>query len=211
MGCDSHYIKPEDEQIRIDFLESKGLKYPDEEGWYMDVPDGDTAYNRFAKQGVLSHDQIVEAISNTHVFADVEEYDCPIFNTDIKMPTMYPDWNQAQRNAEYQRLVWAGWDNYKAEVPEEKWPHYEQEIQNEIQVVLDTNMADYFINNYHIMKRGKENGGWLTKTGRGSAVSFITNKLLGFTEVDRIAASVKMYPDRFMSTERILQAGTLPD
>lgn len=211
MGCDSHYIKPEEAQIRIDFLESKGLKYPDEEGWYMDVPDGDTAYNRFAKQGVLSHDQIVEAIGNTHVFADVEEYDCPIFNTEIKMPTMYPDWNQKQRNAEYQRLVWSGWDNYKTEVPEEKWPHYEQEIQNEIQVVLDTNMADYFINNYHIMKRGKENGGWLTKTGRGSAVSFITNKLLGFTEVDRIAASVQMYPDRFMSTERILQAGTLPD
>ena len=56
-----------------------------------------------------------------------------------------------------------------------------------------------------------ENGGVLTTTGRGSAVSWITNKLLGFTEVDRIAASVKMYPDRFMSAARILQSGSLPD
>ena len=44
-----------------------------------------------------------------------------------------------------------------------------------------------------------------------SAVSFITNKLLGFTEVDRIAAKVKMYPERFMSATRIIEAKTLPD
>ena len=44
-----------------------------------------------------------------------------------------------------------------------------------------------------------------------SAVSFITNKLLGFMEVDRIAAKVKMYPERFMSATRIIEAKTLPD
>lgn len=42
-------------------------------------------------------------------------------------------------------------------------------------------------------------------------MSFITNKLLGFTEVDRIAAPVHMYPERFMTTERILKAGSCPD
>ena len=51
----------------------------------------------------------------------------------------------------------------------------------------------------------------MTKSGRGSAVSFITNMLLGFTEVDRIAAKVHMYPERFMSATRILQSGSLPD
>jgi len=35
MGCDSHYIHPEQEQERTDFLNSKGLFYEDENGWYL--------------------------------------------------------------------------------------------------------------------------------------------------------------------------------
>ena len=211
MGCDSHFIFPQEDQNRIDFINSKGMHYADEDNWYMDMPDGNTAYERFAKQGVLTHTDIMDAIDNTQVFCDVEEYDSPIFNSEIKMPTLYPDWTQEQRDEEYKRLVWSGWDAYKTDISREKWPHYEDEIKSEVQTVVDTHMADYFIDNYHIIRKGKENGGWLTKTGRGSAVSFITNKLLGFTEVDRIAASVKMYPERFMSTTRILESGTLPD
>nr|DAG62461.1 MAG TPA: DNA polymerase III, alpha subunit [Caudoviricetes sp.] len=211
MGCDSHFIFPQEDQNRIDFINSKGMHYADEDNWYMDMPDGNTAYERFAKQGVLTHTDIMDAINNTQVFCDVEEYDSPIFNSDIKMPTLYPDWTQEQRDEEYKRLVWSGWDAYKTDIPREKWPHYEDEIKSEVQTVVDTHMADYFIDNYHIIRKGKENGGWLTKTGRGSAVSFITNKLLGFTEVDRIAASVKMYPERFMSATRILASGSLPD
>lgn len=211
MGCDSHFIYPSQEQDRLDFMKSKGVEYPEEDGWYMDFPDGDTAYERFAKQCVLNHSDIIDAISNTLIFRDVEEYDCPIFNTEIKMPSIYPDWTQEQKDSEYQRLVWSGWDQYQSEVPNQLHQHYKEEIQKEIDTVVQTKMADYFIDNYHIIRKGKENGGWLTKTGRGSAVSFITNKLLGFTEVDRIAASVKMYPERFMSAERILQAATLPD
>ena len=86
-----------------------------------------------------------------------------------------------------------------------------EEIQKEVDVVQKTHTADYFLINHKVIQKGKENGGWLTKSGRGSAVSFITNKLLGFTEVDRVAASVKMYPERFMSVERILESRTLPD
>ena len=211
MGCDSHFIFPQEDQNRIDFINSKGMHYADEDNWYMDMPDGNTAYERFAKQGVLTHTDIMDAINNTQVFCDVEEYDSPIFNSEIKMPTLYPDWTQEQRDEEYKRLVWSGWDAYKTDISREKWPHYEDEIKSEVQTVVDTHMADYFIDNHHIIRKGKENGGWLTKTGRGSAVSFITNKLLGFTEVDRIAASVKMYPERFMSATRILESGTLPD
>jgi DNA polymerase III alpha subunit len=211
MGCDSHYIHINQTQNRTDFLYSKNIQYPDEEGWYLDYPDGDTAYERFAKQCVLSHNEINDAIDNTNIFMEVENYDNPIFNTDIKMPSLYPNYSQEQKDTEYKKLVWAGWDEYKNKVPQNQWQHYEDEINKEIQTVIDTKMSDYFIDNYYIIRQGKENGGWLTKTGRGSAVSFITNMLLGFTEVDRIAAKVHMYPERFMSTTRILQSGSLPD
>lgn len=211
LGCDSHYIGADQGQTRTDFLVSKGLTYPDEEGWFLDYPDGDTAYERFANQCVLSHNEINDAMDNTGVFLEVEEYDSPIFNTDIKMPSLFPTLSQEEKNEKYKSLVWSGWEEYKTQVPEDKWALYESEIEKEIKTVEDTKMADYFIDNYHIIRKGKENGGWLTKSGRGSAVSFITNMLLGFTEVDRIAAKVHMYPERFMSATRILQSGSLPD
>ena len=211
MGCDSHYILEEDAQIRSDFLLSKGMNYPDEEGWYMDYPDGETVYERFARQGVLTHSQIVEAMENTNRFLSVEEYDGHIFDSTIKMPTMYPGWTQEEKDREYRRVVQAGWDAYKIQISSAKIPLYEDEIEKEVCVVETTGMADYFLINHSVIKKGIENGGVLTTTGRGSAVSWITNKLLGFTEVDRIAASVKMYPDRFMSAARILQSGSLPD
>ena len=210
-GADSHFISPDQEQERTDFQYSKEIHYEEEEGWYLDYADGDTIYQRFVQQGVLSHDEIMEALDNTNIFLKVEEYNSPIFDKTIKMPTLYPDWTQEQKDAEYQRLVWAQWDKYSLEVPEDMWPTYTKEIQREIDIVVESHTADYFILNYYIIKRGKELGGVITSTGRGSAVSFITNKLLGFTEVDRIQAQVEMYPERFMSATRILETQSLPD
>ena len=211
MGCDSHYIYPEQAQTRTDFINSKGIAYPEEEGWFLDYPDGDTAYQRFANQCVLSHEEIIEAMENTKIFLEVEEYNSPIFNDDIKLPSLHPEWSQERKNSEYQRLVWQGWEEYRQSIPSDQWEKYENEIRKEIQTVLDTNMADYFIIDYEVMKKGKENGGWLTKSGRGSGTSFFTNTLLGFSDIDRISAPVHMYPERFMSTTRILQSKGIPD
>ena len=138
MGCDSHYIYPEQAQARTDFLLSKGMNYPDEENWYLDYPDGDTAYQRFATQCILSHKEICEAMENTQVFEEVGEYNCPVFDDKIKMPSLHPNWSQEQKNEEYKRLVWNGWNEYKKEVPQERWKLYESEIAKEIKTVEDT-------------------------------------------------------------------------
>ncbi len=224
MGCDSHYITSNGGKERQDFLQARGMEYPDEKGWYLDYPDGDTAYDRFLDQGVLSQSQIQDAMDNTSVFLNVEEYDCPCFTKDIKCPTLYPGYTSEQKNAEYEKLVYQGWENYKSQVPEELYPVYEAEIKKEVEEVKSIVIkpeegssaaefcaADYFVDDYYIVKRAIENGGVITPTGRGSGVSYFTNKLLGFTEVDRIAAKVKMYPERFMSSTRIMEAKTLPD
>lgn len=211
MGCDSHFIYPNQKQNRDDFLASKGMVYEDEADWQLDYPDGDTAYSRFADQCVLSHQQIVDAIDNTNIFLDVEEYNSDIFSDDLKLPTLYPNLTQDEKDEIYKKLVWDGWDKYKNGVDNSLWPKYESEINSEIQTVIDTHMADYFIIDYEVMKRGKEKGGHLTKSGRGSGASFFTNTLLGFSDIDRISASVHMYPERFMSTTRILQSKGIPD
>lgn len=213
MGCDSHYIEANGAELRSDFLLSKEERkaYDDEEEWFMDYPDGDTAVQRFREQGVLTEAEITEAIDQTNCFLEVEEYECDIFDDSLKLFSLHPDWTQEQKNAEYLRLVDEGWQNYKAEVAPELLLKYEKEIKSETDTVVECHMADYFIDNYHVIRRGKELGGHLTNTGRGSAVSFFTNKLLGFTEVDRIAAKVKMYPERFMTATRILETHSLPD
>ena len=211
MGCDSHYILPLDALERSDYIKSKGIDYPEEDGFILDYPDGDEAYRRFSQQCVLSHSEILEAMDNTNVFLQVEDYDCACFTKDIKMPSLYPGWTQEQKDAEYDRVIWAAWGVEKQKIDPQKWPHYEEEIRKEIDIVHQTKHADYFLDDKAIVERGRELGGILTKTGRGSAVSFYTNKLLGLTDVDRIAAKVKMYPERFMSPTRILQAKTLAD
>lgn len=213
MGCDSHYIEENGAELRSDFLVSKEDRkaYDDEEEWFMDYPDGDTAVQRFREQGVLTEAEITEAIDRTNCFLEVEEYECDIFDDSLKLFSLHPDWTQEQKNAEYLRLIDEGWQNYKAEVAPDLLSKYEKEIKSETDTVVECHMADYFIDNYHVIRRGKELGGHLTNTGRGSAVSFFTNKLLGFTEVDRIAAKVKMYPERFMTATRILETHSLPD
>ena len=213
MGCDSHYIEANGAELRSDFLLSKEERkaYDDEEEWFMDYPDGDTAVQRFREQGVLTEAEITEAIDRTNCFLEVEEYECDIFDDSTKLFSLHPEWTQGQKDAEYMRLVQQGWEAYKPEVDPSLYPVYEQAIKEETDTVKQCRMSDYFIDDYYIMKRGKELGGHLTTTGRGSCVGFFTNKLLGFTEVDRIAAKVKMYPERFMTAERILETQSIPD
>lgn len=211
MGCDSHYIDEKGALDRDEYIKSKGMEYPDEEGWYMDYPDGETAYKRFVEQCVLSHNEIMEAMNNTNIFLNVEEYDCPIFNHDIKMPTLYPSLTQQERDDKLEKLIWDKWSDYKKEVPVERHNEYEEQIRYELDIVKKTFHSDYFLLDYAITQLGKEKGGQLTLTGRGSGVSFFLNKLLGFTSVDRISANVKMYPERFMSPTRILETHSLAD
>ena len=211
MGCDSHYITPEKAWERDEYVRSKGINYDDEQGWFMDYPDGETAYNRFISQGILTKYQIEEAMDNTNIFLNVAKYDNPIFNKEIKMPTLYPNLTQDEKNTKYENLVWQKWNIEKAKILPELHSLYESEIVKEIDTVKITNHADYFLLDYEIIKRALEKGGLITETGRGSGVSFYTNKLLGFTKVDRIAASVKMYPERFMSATRILESKSLAD
>ena len=213
MGCDSHYIMSNMSDERDNYLLSRNIEYEDEDGWYLDYPDGDEAYNRFITQGVLTPEEIDLAMDNTLIFSSVEDYNCPCFNKEIKMPRIpkYSNCTQEEINDIFVKLIWEQWNKELPKIPSEKISLYEEEIQKEIDIVIDTKHADYFINDYYLVEEAKKNGGVITPSGRGSGVSFYINKLLGFTKIDRISADVKMYPERFMSKTRILEAKTLAD
>lgn len=211
LGCDSHYIFPQNAQERSDYIASKGMAYPDEEGFILDYPSGEEVYNRFARQGVLGDSEIISAMDNTNIYLTVEDYECPCFNHDIKMPSLYEGLTQEQKDRIYDAEIWSAWEKEKACAPPELHKHYEEEIRKEVDIVHKTFHADYFLIDKEVVQEGLRRGGVLTSTGRGSAPSFYTNKLLGLTEIDRISAKVKMYPERFMSPTRILETKSLAD
>lgn len=206
-GLDSHYIFEQDKILRDQRLEASHLKYEDESGFYMDYPSDDEIFYRFEQQNILSRGQIQESMSNTDVFLDFEDI---TFDKSKKLPTLYPNLSQEERNQKYRDLVYSKWEAYKKTVPPEKWAEYEEGIAYEVNTITSTNTSDYFLLDYEIVKKAKANGGMLTYTGRGSSPSFFTNMLLGFTSIDRFALPVTMYPDRFISADRLM-AGNLPD
>ena len=211
MGCDSHYIYSEGNQDRSYILEYKGIKYPEEEGWYMDYPSTTEAFDRFKEQGVLSDLDILNAINNTNICLEFEDI---ILDKDIKLPTLYPNKTQKEKNEIYKKIILESWNKYKAEnnISPKDELIYREGIRGEIKDVIDTNMTDYFLINYHLVKDAVENkGGIITKSGRGSAVSYFTNTLLGFSNIDRFVTPIKLYPERFMSATRILETKSLPD
>lgn len=224
VGMDSHYIYPEQSKERDYILAAKNIHYEDEDGWFMDYPDDETTMNRFLKQGVFTKDQIQRAMDNTDLLLEFEDYaiDNRIFSKDIKLPSLYdgqhtidgvllPKLDQEQRNKEYSKLISKLFKAYVKDVDESQHDEYFDGVKNEVQVIKDTNMSDYFLIDYYMVKRALEKGGVLTDSGRGSSVGYFTNTLLGFSKVDRFQSPIKLYPERFISKSRILETKSLPD
>ncbi len=207
MGTDSHSIYPEDAILRQQRLEANHIRYEDESGWHRDYPSGAEAYRRFQVQGVLSDAQIREAMENTNVFLTFEDV---VFNRSKKLPSIYPNLSQEECNQKYLDTVHAEWEKYSAGMTAEEKAPREEGIAYETETICSTGVADYFLLNHQIVQRAREKGGVITATGRGSAVSYFTNMLLGFSSVDRFSIPVEMFPDRFISADRIL-SGSLPD
>ena len=205
---DSHYIDESEAWERDELLKSYYISYEDESGWFMDYPDYDTAFNRFIEQGVLTSSQIEQAMDNTNVILDFEDI---VLDTSIKVPTLYPDKTQEERNKIFTVLLTKEFRKIENTIAPELKSHYISEIKKEVKEIIGCNMTDNFLLNYEVIKKGKEKGGVLTRTGRGSATGNYSNRLLGFTQVDRISSPIPLNPERFLTKERILESHTVPD
>lgn len=202
---DSHYIYPEDSKYRDLFLKAKGIVYEEEGGFCLDYPDSDDIYSRYEQQGVLTKDEVTDALNNTLIFDNAEGI---TIDKEFKIPKV----TEGDSNKVLKKLINEGWAKERDNVPKEKWNEYIKQIKYEYKIIEDCGMADYFILDHYIVDKAvNEYDAILTKSGRGSAVSFYVNKLLGLTEVDRISAPITLYPTRFMSAERILSSRSLPD
>jgi DNA polymerase III alpha subunit len=212
-GNDSHYIYEEQGSERLEYLKGKNMSYDDEDNFILDYPSYDVILNRYRKQGILSDDEAKEALENTLILDDCEEIN---IDKSIKMPTLYPDLTPNERYEKLRHLIYEKWLEEKERIPKEKHQEYIDAISFEMNIIKETNeevhTADYFLLNYEIVKLAKEKyGGVLTKTGRGSGVSFYINRLLDLTGIDRLDLDVPIYPTRFISKSRLLETKSLPD
>lgn len=231
-GCDSHYVYPEQISERDILREESRVKieldHERDPNVFEDYPDEATLRERFVLQGVLTPDQIDEAIDSTNLILDFEDIS---YDKARKLPTIYSNLTQEQRNQLYLDRVWGAWHERKEKIlsdaakiydvctkvwkmsPEEiEFPseqRYIDAINYETDIVVSTGTADYFLIDSELVKLGQEKGGYLTPTGRGSAGGFFTNNLLGMTTIDRISFPVKLYPERFVTAERLMTS--LPD
>lgn len=99
------------------------------------------------------------------------------------------------------------------EKEENQSPERLEGLKYEISQIVESGTADYFLDDYHIIKLATsvDYGGQLTTTSRGSASSYYTSKLLGFTTMDRFESEVPIYPERFITKERIQSSHQMPD
>lgn len=216
---DSHYIHEGDSYYRDLFLKAKGIVYEEETGFILDYPDYDTILDRYKKQGVLTLEQAKQALDNTLIFDNAE----PVYtDKEFKIPKVPNKYIQEElHNSKFsnensyevlQEIILRAWSKKKGTVKASKIPEYVKAIAYEMDIIKKCGMADYFVLDHMIVNRAvNKYDAVLTRSGRGSAVSFLVNHLLGLTEVDRIKAPTKLYPTRFMSAERILNSRSLPD
>ena len=212
-GNDSHYIYEEQGSERLEYLKGKNMSYDDEDNFILDYPEYNDILKRYKKQGVLSDEQAKSALENTLLLDECEEIN---INKSIKMPTLYPNLTPSERYEKLRHLIYEKWLEEKERISEEKHQKYIDAIAFEMNIIKETNeevhTADYFLLNYEIVKLAiNKYGGVLTKTGRGSGVSFYINRLLGLTGIDRLALDVPIYPTRFISKSRLLETKSLPD
>ena len=103
-------------------------------------------------------------------------------------------------------------DKYEQENEEHHTPERKDGMLYEFGEVKDSGTVDYFLDNSALVDLAiSKYGGQLTTTSRGSASSYYSSKLLGFTTMDRFEAEVPIYPERFITKERILSSHQMPD
>lgn len=202
-GTDSHYIFKEEKELRRELLLSARITYGNEDEFLLYLPTAEEAYTMLKEQGVLSRAQIEEAMENTLI---LREFEGVSFDRERKFPISRPELTQAQRNSLYKHMVCDGY------IAQAGMPNKEEaaEIHKEMDTIVETNSADYFIGLHDMLELGKKKGGILTTTSRGSACGFASNYALGFTSINRLHVPVRMYPARFISKAKLL-SGSMPD
>ena len=162
-GCDSHYIYPEDAEIRSLFLKAKGMNYGDEDSFLLDYPSYEEILNRYSDQGVLTEGEAMEALDNTLIFDKAEPIE---LDYNIKIPKIF----KGDSNKHLKKILLEEFKNkiLTQNFDEDTIKEYKKALNYEFKIIRDCNMSDYFLLDYYIVKKAvNDYDAVLTRTGRG--------------------------------------------
>ena len=217
---DVHHLSKEHATIAKAIKASKGvdLDTDDEfEGWYK---SRDEMVKTFRAQGVLSDEQIEEALDNTmEIVNQIEGFD---LDTSHKYPAMFDEEKQevgmtyvgGYRKKPFQdsvdifrHLVVLGYiERGIDKFPPEKQKAYKARVNYELGTYIKTGSVDYMLLEWSLKKEAREfkvnpNKAIYPAYGRGSVSGSLIAYLLRITEMDSIKHNLNF--ERFMNEDRI--------
>ncbi len=224
LGGDAHYLTAEDRPRHKAYLNSKeGEREVDAFYYYAHLMDNEEAFNNL--EDVFTEEEFREVCANSmEIYEKIDKYD--IFHKPIIPRVSVPyrpkskvDDNFRERYPVLARLIEGGndqeryWVNYCVDELRNRklWNEiYLQRLETEADVIdtigskLENCLFEYFNTFQHYIDLFWECGS-LSGPGRGSSVCFLSNYLLGITQLDPVKWNLPYW--RFLNKERL----ELPD
>ena len=190
---DIHALNATHDKLRKIVQKGKGSKYEDE-GLELWCKDRQEMVEVFKKQGVLTEEQINQALDLTVEIANrVDEFQV---DASHKYPHLYDD-----PEKEFQKRIKKGLrDRGIDKLPKEERDKYIKRVNYEYNVYKHNGAIDYMLSHEDILNAAKEHGAHLGY-GRGSVSGSLIAYLCGQTEMDSVKLGLNF--ERFMNKDRI--------
>ena len=192
---DVHTLDAESDELRQVIKKAKRMQYLEEDDFELWYKSRDAIEEAFRLQGVLTEDQIQEAIDNTVelLYHGVEDFE---LDFSFKYPQMHEDPLGAIKELIVQGFKTRGITNKS----KEEQLIYKERMLKELSVFRKMGAINYMLLEYEVKKWGRENGIY-AGYGRGSAGGSLISYLLHITELDSVKLGLDF--ERFMNVERI--------
>ena len=222
IGSDAHYLTEKERQVHKAYLNSKEAEREVDEFYaYSHMMDNEEAFGNL--EGSFTEEEFIEMCNNSmEIYDKIDTYD--IFRKPIiprvevknypKIPMTfkgnYPTLCQLFMSDNEQERYWVN-ECFNAMKDKELINHtYLTALETEARVIkvvgekLGNCLYEYFNTFQHMINLFWEQGS-IVGPGRGSAVCFLSNYLLGITQLDPLQWGLKYW--RFLNEERV----ELPD
>lgn len=217
---DVHNLNPERSAVAKKIKNSKGIVFDTDDSFETTFKHRDEMAEFFVNQGVLSSEQIEEALDNTMTVANmVEDFEV---DTSIRYPHIFNQQKQTVGKTDvskfrdtpfedsldlFRQLIVMGYKERGIDKkPLEEQLRYKRQVAHELPVYVKTGSIDYMLLEYSLKKEARDfmvNPNKSIRPGyaRGSAGGSLIAYLINVTEVDPIRDDLVF--ERFMSEDRV--------
>ena len=195
VGTDTHALNDEHMEGRAILQKSKKVHFESEDDWDLVLRSYNELISAFKKQNALPMDEVIKALENTNVIADmVEEFE---IDRSYKYPHLWDNPEELLRQKIADGIKVRGVDKYS------NAQEYLDRVEYEMEAYKHNKAIDFMLLMEDIISWCKTQD-IQVGYGRGSVNGSIVAYLIGITEMDSIKYNLNF--DRFMNVERVSQS-----